>query len=211
LAWANWDARLSTITANAGLVNGPLINNSGDPNNRVLKPGSLANSMMFTRITSPNSLRMPPLGTSVLDTNAILLLSAWITNDLPSYQSFADWQALKFGSTNAPNAGSTADPDGDGASNYLEFLTSTDPLAATNFWSFDFQRFTNFYQIRFPQMANRGFEVQISTNLFGLNSWSPLDVAGNEPFFSISNRFSVINDSIIDVSNKFYRVRIFEP
>ena len=33
---------------------------------------------------------MPPLASSVLDTNAILLLSAWITNDLPAWQRVGD-------------------------------------------------------------------------------------------------------------------------
>jgi hypothetical protein len=47
---------------------------------------------MLTRISTPGSLRMPPLASTVLDTNAILLLSAWITNDLPGWQPFPDSQ-----------------------------------------------------------------------------------------------------------------------
>src|SRR5205823_6620392 len=95
-ARALWDARLTTPTAQAGLVNGALLNNLGDSNNAVLKPGSLSNSVMLTRISSPGALRMPPLASTLLDTNAINLLSAWITNDLPSWHTFPDSQVAQI-------------------------------------------------------------------------------------------------------------------
>jgi glucose/arabinose dehydrogenase/mono/diheme cytochrome c family protein len=88
----SWDARLTVPTSQAGLVNGALYDNLGDSNNAVLKPGSLSNSVMLTRISTPGPLRMPPLASTLLDTNAIQLLSAWITNDLPSWQPFPDSQ-----------------------------------------------------------------------------------------------------------------------
>jgi hypothetical protein len=47
---------------------------------------------------------MPPLASTVLDTNAIDLVSAWITHDLTSYQTLSQWQIANFGSTNAPDA-----------------------------------------------------------------------------------------------------------
>src|SRR5207302_1010195 len=68
LAHALWDARLSTTTANAGIINGTLVNNNGNSNGRVIVCGSLANSMMLTRISSPGALRMPPLASKLLDT-----------------------------------------------------------------------------------------------------------------------------------------------
>jgi len=192
-------------------VNGPLLNNNGDTNNVVVKLAALANSMMLTRISTPGSLRMPPIGSNLLDTNAINLLSAWITNALPSYQTFADWQVSVFGSTNDPNASVTADPDADGANNYLEYLTGTDPLQATNFWAIGIQATNSAAQISFQQIANRGFELQATTTLVDSNSWSALDLPGNEPFFSITNRDAVVTDPAWNDTNKFYRVRVFPP
>ena len=154
---------------------------------------------------------MPPLDSTVLDTNGINLISRWITNDLPGYQSFADWQLAKFGSTNAPNAAPTADPDGDRAVNYLEYLTGTDPLQSASNWRIGVQRTGTVAQVQFTQIANRAFEVQGTTNLFNAGSWSALDVTGNEPFFSITNRPALVNDSISNLNTKFYRVRVFEP
>ena len=205
-ARANWDARLTTITANAGLVKGSLLNDNGNTNNRVLAPGSIPNSMLLSRISNPGAGRMPPLASNELDTNAISLFSNWITNALPSYQTFADWQIAKFGSTNAPNAAAYSDPDNDGADNYLEYLTATDPLAGNNHWDISIQRSGGLAQILFPQLANRAFEVQSTLNLFDTNSWRPLDVTGNEPSFSITNRAGMVNDTIDSGTNKFYRV-----
>lgn len=208
---ALWDARITSITASAGLVNGALLDNGGNASNRVLTPGSVPNSMMLTRISTPGLLRMPPLDSNVLDTNGISLLSAWVTNTMPSYQTFADWQTAFFGSTSGANAAATADPDGDFAFNYLEYLTGTDPLQSTSNWKIAFQRTGGVSQVKFTQLANRAFEVQGATNLFNSNSWAPLDVSGNEPFFSITNRPALVTDPATNLPSKFYRVRVFEP
>jgi glucose/arabinose dehydrogenase len=206
-----WDARITTPTTSAGLVKGPLVANEGDLNNQLLVPGSLASSMMLTRISSPGGLRMPPLASNLLDTNAINLLSAWITNDLPAYQTFADWQAAHFGTTNAPNAGPTSDPDGDGASNMLEFLTGTDPLNGSSYWKPILKAASGTAQVIFTQVANRAFEVQSTTNFLSTNSWKPLDVAGNAPFYSSSNRTWIVSEPLSPVSSRYYRVRVYAP
>ncbi|TAK95074.1 MAG: hypothetical protein EPO07_15805, partial [Verrucomicrobia bacterium] len=210
-AQALWDARLLTTTASAGLINGPLISSGGSTNVHVLTPGSITNSMLLTRISTRGLGQMPPLATSVLDTQAITLVSAWVTNDLPSWQSFANWQIAQFGSTNAPNSGATQDADLDGAKNYLEYLTGTNPNSTNSFWSIAVQRAGNAVQIVYPQSANRAFEVQSASSPFSSAAWQALDVSGNEPFFAISNRITVVSDSDSAQTNKFYRVRVFEP
>jgi uncharacterized repeat protein (TIGR03806 family) len=79
-----WDARLITPLSEAGIVNGALIDDNGDTNNRVIKPGSLERSMMFGRVAELGSRHMPPLATSELNQEAIALLARWITNNLAS-------------------------------------------------------------------------------------------------------------------------------
>jgi hypothetical protein len=206
-----WDARISTIGPQAGIINGALNNNFGDTNNRVIVPGSLSNSILFQRVANFGVSHMPPLDTTVINTQAVGLLAAWITNDLAGYQSFTDWQLVYFGSTNNPNAATLADPDGDGAKNYLEYLTGTVPTNSADGWRISIAMGGTTPQIGFPQIANRGFEVQSATTLLDANAWSPLNVPANAPFFSSSNRTASVPVPLDPNSPTFYRVRVFEP
>jgi glucose/arabinose dehydrogenase len=81
-----WDARIATPPENAGLLNGLLRENDGDPAKRVIKPGSLADSMLLARITTPPPRRMPPLATSEFDRQASSLITEWITSLPPVEQ-----------------------------------------------------------------------------------------------------------------------------
>ena len=60
---ANWDARIHPPLANAGIVNGALVQNFGDANNRVVKMGSLSNSVIW-RVANLGPDHMPPLAVS---------------------------------------------------------------------------------------------------------------------------------------------------
>jgi len=208
---AMWDARLSTPGPFTGIINGALHNDFGNTNNRVIVPGSLATSTLFQRIANLGPSHMPPLATSVLHEEAVQLLAAWITNDLPAYVSFAAWQTNYFGSSTTPNAGPGEDADGDGAKNYLEYLTETNPTNSLDAWRISVELSNNSPQVVFPQIANRAFEVQSTLSLSVTNSWSPLDVPGNQPFFSSSNRTARVSDVLAWETNKFYRVRVYEP
>ena len=79
-----WDARIATPMVEAGILNGPLVSNYGDTANRVVRPGSLDQSMLFRRVSQPGPGHMPPLGTSELNEEAIELLRQWITSGVGS-------------------------------------------------------------------------------------------------------------------------------
>jgi uncharacterized repeat protein (TIGR03806 family) len=206
-----WDARITTPTSAAGIINGPLVDDQGDPNNRVVVPGSVANSVLLNRVSTRGGLQMPPLASMLVDTQAVTIITDWVTDSLPGYQTFADWQVANFGSTGAPNSDFTDDPDGDGAVNYLEYLTGTDPLSSADFWRINIQRAGNTVKISYPQIANCGFEVQCSSNPKNTNAWIPLDAPGNEPIFSVDDLPASITDPITNGTNRFYRVRVFAP
>ena len=77
-ALGNWDARYSTPTANAGLINGTLVDSRGDAANRVLVPADPAHSVMLARISQRSPGQMPPLASTELDPADMALLTAWI-------------------------------------------------------------------------------------------------------------------------------------
>jgi len=204
-----WDARHHNPLSASGLIRGALNDTRGDTNNRVVLPGDLAHSMLHARIAARGQGQMPPLATSLLDTQAMALVSAWITNDLAGDQTFTEWQVARFGSTNAPNAGPDQDADLDGAVNYQEWLTGTDPNSNSNHWAIAASANGQSIAISVPQLANRGFELQRTLSL-SPTTWRPLDVPANRPFFSATNRLMVIEDET-NAPTRFYRVRVFEP
>jgi hypothetical protein len=139
------------------------------------------------------------------------LFTEWINGSSTNYQSYADWQQLYFGSTNAPGSAPGQDPDGDGAINELEYLTGTNPLLAGDGWGILATASQQNVQIGFERIANRGFEVMWTTNISNATSWRPLDVHGNEPVFSITNSVASIQDTLTNATARYYRVRVFEP
>jgi hypothetical protein len=126
--------------AEAGLIDGPLINDAGDPAQRVITPGSLESSMLLHRISRLGPGQMPPLATHKLNVTAIDLLTAWIANGIaPEFRElhldpqgavafgftglpqeayrvefsteFADWRILGETTTDADGLGHSEDPD----------------------------------------------------------------------------------------------------
>jgi hypothetical protein len=203
-----WDARITTPLAAAGIVHGLLQSDLGDPDNRVIEPGSLEHSVILRRISTLGPERMPPLASHMTNSAAISLLSEWITTELTQYQTFPEWQLSHFGSTEAPEAAPEADPDEDGASNDLEYLTGTDPKQASEAWKISVRKTDDAIQIIIPQVANRGIELQTSGDLF---DWSVADWPGNQPFFSVTNRLLLFEDRLSNNAAGYYRVRVFQP
>ena len=206
----SWDARYHNPLSASGLIRGALRDDRGDTNNRVVVPGVVTRSMLHTRIATRGPGQMPPLATSLLDTQAIALVSSWIDGDLAGYQTFPEWQISNFGATNGPNVGPNDDADFDGAGNFLEWLTGTDPNSSTDYWSIAAGASTQSIQVLVPQIANRGFEVQRAASL-NAPTWQPLDVPANRPFFSATNRLNLVEEPNTNAPTRFYRVRVFEP
>lgn len=207
---ALFDARYSTRTADAGLVGGALNGSGSLDGNKVISPGRLDRSEMLSRISVRGGKQMPPVGSNVVDTNAIALLTEWIQGEATTFLTFPSWQTNYFSSTNAPEANPTSDPDNDGSSNELEFLLFTDPLTPSPAWTTSVTVTPDAVSLTFPRVAGRGFEVQWSTNLVDSSAWQPVNVPGNAPFFSISNTVSTVSDPAPDRASRFYRVRVYD-
>jgi hypothetical protein len=206
-----FDVRITTPISRAGLIDGPLASSGkgGNPLDRVIAPGDELHSVLYQRIANLNASHMPPLATTVLDTNDIALVRAWIS-DLAGYESFATWQSRIFGSTNAPTALAEADPDLDGLSNYEEYLLGTDPKEVSAAASIHIQADGNgLAHLIFDRIANRDFEVEATGSLGG-ERWQSLDTSANRPFYSITNSPAQVVDPTAG-TNHFYRLRIYEP
>lgn len=204
-----WDARSTTATDLANIIDGALINNAGDVANRFAVPGDTAHSMVLKRLRGDGAQRMPPLGTFERDLAAEQLLADWIDTALPDRQSFAQWQMARFGSSSTPESQPDADTDRDGRTNRFEFLTLSDPNRADSAWSFGHPVTDPSGRLRFEFVnpANRAAFVETTTDL---STWHPWPDPSNTPTYPAENTLRTI-EFFPDPPSQFFRVRFTEP
>jgi glucose/arabinose dehydrogenase len=210
LPTGSWDARIYTPVSTANLINGPLLNNRGDAANRVVVPGDTAHSMLLTFLSTVGGGHTQSLGTTLVDTQAVSLVTRWIQQELPSYRTYAQWQVLHFGSTGVPQAATDADPDGDGARNLLEYLTGTNPNTPGDAWDISVEQTPGGVDIVYERIANRHFEIQWAPNINSNSVWRGLNVPENRPFAAISNSTWRVPDTATN-GIRYYRARVYEP
>lgn len=204
----SWDGRLSTPTRLANLIEGIPLNDGGNSSNRIIARGLTNFSLIHARLNTRGLGAMPPLASSLVDTNGVALLARWIAS-LTNYQTYAEWQVAHFGSTNAPGSGEFDDFDADGARNYQEYLTATDPLSSASAWGLAISGSNNAAVVSSLQPANRAVELQWSPNLQSASNWSPIMESFNQPFYPSSNR--LLQFSTNSPISLFFRARISEP
>lgn len=205
---AGWDARAATPLSFANIINGSLNNSLGDLSNRVVVAGSLAHSALLRRISSPEQ-RMPPVASTVLDNQAIDLIGAWITKDLPNYQIYSTWAAQVFPKDSAIDPTENADPDGDGLSNYEEFLAGTDPLHPGSRLTVEITPQGEKVRISAVQPPARALIIESSHSLSD-PFWEIVDAPDNSVTFPVQSRPRSILDWL-SLSEKYYRMRLIEP
>jgi hypothetical protein len=203
-----WDARPWLTLEQTHLINGQPADNGNDPANKLIVPGDTAHSVVLQRILGNGFGRMPPLATHQLDLGASNLLTAWITIGLTN-QTFADWQIAHFGSTNDPNPSATADPDGDRANNFLEYLTQTDPQDPNSTWRMTISSTGDQINLSYPRIPNLGVVIETSTNALSWTSW---DVPGNEPSLAATaGTTSLSGPRFGSAAAGFFRARFVLP
>jgi mono/diheme cytochrome c family protein len=209
-AGPGWDARPDLTLAQTSLINGlPTAGNGGDPANKLIVPGDTNHSVLLLRLENVTGFsRMPPLATHELDLASIQLVSDWITQELPGEQTYPQW-LLQYPALTGSMTNSTADPDGDGANNYFEFLTGTSPLNPQAVWQLNTAVAAGRVQIGYPQIPNLGVIVETSSDLI---NWTPWDVPGNQPLFSAGAGTNVLSNPVaITPPYQFFRARLVVP
>lgn len=207
----NWNAALSNTTEVANIINALLVNNGGDPANRTLVFGDVPHSMIRTRMALRGPGQMPPRASSLVDTQGLALITRWIQTGSPGFENFPQWQMAHFGSTNSAVSLATADPDGDGANNYEEYATYSDPNLDTSHWGINNLYLTGFAHIQYDPRINRAIVIEWATNLGPGAVWRHLDMPLNTPHYPAFNLPRTITDTTPRTVQKFYRGRVSLP
>lgn len=174
-----FDARLETTTDVAGLLRGVLNDTGTNLEARVVVPGRPEHSILLQRLLSTGANRMPPISSGVVDTEGVALLERWILG-LTNRVEFADWLRERFGSSVADAGDRLRDADGDGASDYQEFLMGTDPTRLEDVWRLGWDRDGDGYaRLRYRHPA--GVDVSLERAPHGKSdAWVPWAEAVHE-------------------------------
>ncbi len=199
-----WDGRAQLTLEQTGLINGVAENTGGSSLNRYVVPGDTTHSIVLNRMAATNGFgRMPPLGTSEVNPADIQLITDWINTSLPNRPIYDTWRSGFFVALD-PAGDKTADPDGDGVSNYDEYLRGSSPLSGSGAWQ---ASITN-GSLQFLRKSNRFYSIQTSDTL---GQWQPWSIPELESSYKTADELITLPLPPAPNGKQFFRFRVTEP
>ncbi len=206
-----WTALAQVPLAEAGMLQIQAIHASGTLYEvfatNIIEPGSPSASVLFRRVSEPGPLHMPPLGTFVLNTQAISLLESWISG-LSNRVAYADWVRRAMPDVAPEQAGPQADADGDGDPNEFEYATGTNPVDPSDRLRLVVARLPmGRVEARFTRKAHQEYSVETAPAWSG--PWSPVDHPANRP-----RRLATDEPAIVPLppdATYFVRLKVTSP
>ncbi|MEM1223069.1 MAG: PQQ-dependent sugar dehydrogenase [Verrucomicrobiota bacterium] len=173
---SSWDVRSQQTLVETGIIRGLLSRPVGS-DDRLIVPNNTTHSAILSRMSETNGYtRMPPLATYQLDQTNINLVNDWINNELQNNVTYDEWRLANFGSASSPEGAATADPDGDGNDNNMEWVINTNPNLPDSL-NFSLYSGAGSFGMEFEGLGNRQVVIEHSTDLI---NWTRWDVPGND-------------------------------
>ncbi len=132
---------------------------------------------------------------------------AWITNNIPNYDAdmdgLPDWWESRY-SSDSTSMVATNDLDGDGFTNYQEWIADTVPTNGASY--FEMNLYTNGTSLVFTSSTNREYQIDYRLNLASTNeSWQ------SEVAWFAGSVSQTVETVTAPISNRFYRIQIRLP
>lgn len=199
-----WDGRAQLTLEQTGLIHGAAENNGGNPANQYIVPGDTTHSIVLNRMAATNGFsRMPPIATRETDPADIQLITDWINNSLPTRTIYQQWRDGYFTALD-PNGDKTADPDGDGISNYEEYLRGSSPVSGSGSW----QAAVSGGSLQFLRESYRYYSIQTSDTL---GNWQPWSIPELENSYQTTDEQIQIPLPANPGGKQFFRFKVTEP
>ncbi|MFD0895584.1 PQQ-dependent sugar dehydrogenase [Luteolibacter ambystomatis] len=203
-AGPSWDGRAKLTLEETGLIHG-IVSVPQNPGDELIAPADSTHSAVLSRMSVTNGYsRMPPLASNVIDQDAINLVTEWIQSELPSRPLYDTWRGQFFASGN-PLGAKDQDPDGDGLTNYQEYLLGSSPLAPNGGWQATVD--TQAGKLKFIRKAYRNYKIESSDDLLNWNTW---DVPQTSGLYKTSDTMTEVPLNPAD-TRKFFRFKVSEP
>ena len=206
----HWNATLRVSNDDTKLVDVRPYNDMAIDGARLIHRSDPSKSIVLQRINHNGIERMPPIGSSELDHNAIELVKRWILEDLSQPRTYPEWAAQYFDDLNHPDALLTEDPDEDGYSNLYESLTRTHPLDDQDYLELTFERIDETVNMIIPGISNRYVEVEWTETPDDPDSWNTLDLSENAFFYPADKTDKSIKLQSLDQEKAFFRIKVNE-
>lgn len=116
-------------------------------------------------------------------------------------QTFAEWQIANFGSVTLPAAQDTADPDGDGQTNEVEFQAGTNPNNGASVFASKVTKVSGGFTLSWPGSSGRSYIVE-AKNTLSAASWATLGTVAA----ATAPETTYTDFTVLPV--RFYRVRV---
>lgn len=204
-----WDGRPQLNLEQTGLINGVAQTNNGDAQKKYIVPGRPDLSIVLHRMAGTNTIgydpfgRMPPLATNEIDPDDIEMITNWINTSLLDHPLYQQWRDGFFDPLD-PNGDKTSDPDGDGVTNYEEYLRGGSPLGGTN----GSQAVVANGAFQFTRKSHRYYFIQKSIDLANWETWSNPQL---ENSYSPTNTPTQLTMPEALGGSQYFRFRITEP
>jgi hypothetical protein len=183
------------------------VGNVQAPDHKALVRGYNDKSVIWNRLSASGGYtRMPPLATAVIDPEGTQVVMDWI-NSMAGRQTYDEWRLAQFGSGTSPEGAHNYDADGDGQSNWLEYLGMTSPQNGNSTLKPSISTAAGNVTVEFPNLAGRLIKVETSTDL---TTWTPWNMNGNNglPVLPAGGNRTFI--APMDTPQRFFRLEVKE-